>query len=72
MIGEIAVVLIVLAVMSWFFGFWDHMAAITGLTVPQTIGIVIAYIMIYIGAATILYITLAYCHKWIGPYIFGG
>ena len=72
MIGEILIVLLALFGISWFFGFWDHMADKIGLTVAQTIGICIAYVMVYIGAAVVLYITLAYCHKWIGPHIFGG
>jgi hypothetical protein len=57
---------------SYLFGFLDHVADKIGLTIPQTIGVMVAYVMMYIGAVAVLYITLAYCHKWIGPYIFGG
>lgn len=76
MMIEVLVILIILGVMSWFFGFWDHLADKAGVTVPQIIGVVIGGTIVgficFVGSAVLLYFALAYCHKWFGPIVFGG
>jgi hypothetical protein len=71
MFWPIALILVVVSVILYLFGFLDHLAGHLGLTVSQTVGFLVLWPTCSVVAVILFYVVMAYCHKWIGPYIFG-
>lgn len=63
-------VLSLLGAVAYLFGLFDKPKHVINAVSPG--GAIIGAVTIYSVAALILYLTFAFLHKWIGPYIFGG
>lgn len=72
MMWEIIVVFVLLFGMSYLFGLWDHIADHIGCDPYQAMGVVAFFIAIGLAGIVFTYVAYALCHKYIGPFIFGG
>jgi len=76
MIGELVVFMIAVFGISWLFGFWDYVGSQLDITANQALGLAVMSLLVIafvtLVGCVLFYFIMAYCHKWFGPFIFGG